>query len=507
MSSHSALQNQGGTTARLLVLGGLLALACTPVLLRAQQASPEIKRAPASAVQAVDLRPKTTTSKSSGDSKDTTKKTARDAAADNQQAAPEGGPNASSKTGTKSVRATPSLGGRSQTTPEDALKAESSATSGRPKATLTPDNGKRPDFDQGFGEKRTQVPQGVVGGGNPMKSLTGGSVGGPLADSASQSSGVNGISIQGKGAISNEGVTSAGNSQFSNVNGVQLKPGAASAAAALEKSTGLSGKSVTNYMVTGGNADRQAMFKASEDDGTDPAPSPPPAKETPPSESPPRCISEDCKDFIYKEPIKDEDGKKTGERIVHKRSDGSKTTIDKDTATGETTITQQDPNGETTTEKYTGTPDEESLYKKAKDEYIRDKMEDRNFQIVQEAKAGSTVNPDRNDTGGGRVAGAVAPSQSAVGQNLFGNPGQRGGMGESGAGRTGIDFNGDAGAIDPGDGATVTTGNRQQDPGAFFDRGGGPTQGISGRPNTQDDEDKDEDEKKEQQTTGADTPR
>jgi len=494
-----------GLAGRLLILGGIAALACAPVQLHAQQTIPEIKRAPTSAVQAVDLRPKTTTSKSSGDSKDTAKKTARDAAADNQQAAPEGGPDAGSKTGTKNERATPSLGGRSQTTPEDALKAGSSATSGRPKATLTPDNGKRPDFDQGFGEKRVSVPADAAGGGNPMKSLTSGGLTGPLADAANRSSGVNGIASQGRGAISEgttptPGVTSAGGAATTTSGEVVLTDEQKARAKALEQSTGLDGKKVADFMTNGGDKHRgEQMNCALYDDCSSTTPGTTPTKDPDPVHE----------DKVTKDDLVDNGGKKVGERITHVRSDGSITVIDTNSKTGKTTITHWDTAGKKTKETLSGEPDEETRYRKDKDTYVREKMADRNWQIVQEAKDNGTVNPDRNDHGGGRVAGAVAPSQSAMGQSMFGNPGQRGGMGESGAGRTGIDFNGNAGAIDPGDEATVTAGNRQQDPGAFFDRGGGPTQGIGSNPNAKsdDDEDDEEDESKDEQNSGTAKPR
>lgn len=479
-----------GLAGRLLILGGIAALACAPVQLHAQQTIPEIKRAPTSAVQAVDLRPKTTTSKSSGDSKDTAKKTARDAAADNQQAAPEGGPDAGSKTGTKNERATPSLGGRTQTTPEDALKAGSSATSGRPKATLTPDNGKRPDFDQGFGEKRVSVPADAAGGGNPMKSLTSGGLTGPLADAANRSSGVNGIASQGRGAIS-DGIGSDSRIDCTSPEGCKAKGDGQGdgkeRAKAIEDATGADGKKTTEYMTTGGNKDLQQQFDCALNDN---------------------CTSTP-KDKVTKRDLVDEKtGEKIGDRIIHTHTDGSVTQIDRNTNTGKTTIETTDAKGKKTKETLAGEPDEETRYRKDKDTYVREKMADRNWQIVQEAKDNGTVNPDRNDNGGGRVAGAVAPSQSAVGQSMFGNPGQRGGMGESGAGRTGIDFNGNAGAIDPGDEATVTAGNRQQDPGAFFDRGGGPTQGIGSNPNAKsDDEDDEEDESKDEQNSGTAKPR
>lgn len=487
MSSRS-----GGPSARLLVLGSLAMLACHPGLVPAQQAPPEIKRAPSTAAQSAEARRRATGTATSGKATDAITQAARDAAKDNPEKVPEGGPDGSSKIGSTRVRTNPELADGSKTSREDALSAGSSLASGRPTATLSPDVNARPAFDQGFGARRTQVPAGAAGGGNPMTALTGGGgISGPLADSASRSSGVNGIASQGRGAIS-DGLTTPGVS-CDQANGCTQTDPAKKAAKALEDATGLDGEKVADYMTTGGDKDRKSqMDSALNDNGSDPAPTPPVAKEDPPAKQDPPVKE----DKVTKYDLIDKSGKKVGERLVHERIDGSSTQIDKRFTSGKTTITDTDASGKKTKQILEGEPDEESRYRKDKDDYVREKMADRNFQIVQDAKAGSTVNPDRNDNGGGRVAGAVAPSSSTTGQRLFGNPGQRGGMGESGAGRTGIDFNGNAGAIDPGDGATVTAGGRQQDPGSFFDRGRGPSQGLGDRPKPKEDEDEEKDQEK-----------
>jgi hypothetical protein len=67
--------------------------------------------------------------------------------------------------------------------------------------------------------------------------------------------------------------------------------------------------------------------------------------------------------------------------------------------------------------------------------------------------------------------GGSMPVHQAEGQRLFGNPGSPG-MREAGAPRSGPDYNGSAGQINPGsDGVVTTSGGRQEDPGQFMNQG------------------------------------
>lgn len=114
-----------------------------------------------------------------------------------------------------------------------------------------------------------------------------------------------------------------------------------------------------------------------------------------------------------------------------------------------------------------------------------------NYQIKVAAKKGSNVTPTPNEDGFAVAPGTVAPSQSQMGQNLFGNPGSAavgvnvgGATASSGFGRSqGL------GTINPGpDGSSGSqTGGRTEDPGQFFDRA--PSASLDSRPGAQCDAD------------------
>lgn len=88
------------------------------------------------------------------------------------------------------------------------------------------------------------------------------------------------------------------------------------------------------------------------------------------------------------------------------------------------------------------------------------------------AKGGSTDATPVDTSGIDSVArGGSIPVHQAEGQRLFGNPG-RPSMREAGAPRSGLDYNGSAGQINPGsDGVVTTSGGRREDPGQFMNQG------------------------------------
>lgn len=83
---------------------------------------------------------------------------------------------------------------------------------------------------------------------------------------------------------------------------------------------------------------------------------------------------------------------------------------------------------------------------------------------LRQSKSGTNgdVDPNPAQDNFTRGVGVVAPSASVQQKNLVGQPGQKGGLGESGAPKTGLDFNGNLGATDLGPDSTVSAGNRQQ---------------------------------------------
>ncbi|AXQ31453.1 hypothetical protein D0B54_23425 [Solimonas sp. K1W22B-7] len=324
-----------------------------------------------------------------------------------------------------------------------------------------------PGFNQGFGQRQVNTDAlnaaGAGIGGNPVTSLTGPADGG---------TGPTGIGAQGKGAISDGGFFSSDQGTIVLPNGEVRAPGR-SAEAARDAAARI-GATPDGVMkgVAPGATDPQMRCALNENDCADANAS---AKE---STKPDKVES-----------TKIDGG---GEIITHTRSDGSTTTINRK-KDGSATIITTDATGKVTktekidaNQKEVDTPSEEARFQPGKQEFLDNKLNDRNFQIKAAAKRDGAVNPDRGDgSAGAAVSGAVVPSQSAIGQNLFGNPGQSGGLREGGAPQGGLDFNDKKfGAIDLGPDATNTAGNRQQDAGDFFG-GSQPSQGLPPR-STQD---------------------
>jgi len=94
---------------------------------------------------------------------------------------------------------------------------------------------------------------------------------------------------------------------------------------------------------------------------------------------------------------------------------------------------------------------------------------------IAASKSGGSGNIDYgnadNSTTSGPSNGMAPPAPGTTSRNLVGDPGARGGLGETGSGNGGLDFNNqNLGAITPTQDGNVTAGNNQQSEGEFFDR-------------------------------------
>lgn len=189
--------------------------------------------------------------------------------------------------------------------------------------------------------------------------------------------------------------------------------------------------------------------------------------------------------------------------VVH-NADGTKT-VTKST----TTYANEDDNRGTTT---TGAPTTasscppglEGCNSRPSDRDIARRLNDPNYQIVQGAKAGGNVNPDRNDDSTTQATpGVVAVTH---GQNRLGLLGQPGGPGtqEVSGGNGGLDFNNrNLGAVDPGRDSVITAGShRDQNRADDALRGGTPSPTAPITP-VRSDETEDEEDDGEAATSGT----
>jgi hypothetical protein len=378
----------------------------------------------------------------------------------------------------RSVKTSP---GSKSSDPAQVLKDASTIRDGSTSTLLineTADKAsQRPKFDNGFGETK-QIDEKAVSdalaghSGNPMKGLTGGGkVGGPLGDAAEASdSRSHGF---GKDSIS-QGIT---NPTGSFQDGELKNKGKGN----LAKDLGLNDRKVTSAVMGGTRFEEIDAISRGEDPGAGkPAGGGDEAK--PPKQDKLICHNDDCSHSATVHPDGSVDVRKPDRTRETIQPDGSSVTRDKD---GKIIDEQKAPDA--------GRPDPDSNHGTiSKEEFLRQKLGDRNFQIKQAAKAGGTVNPDRGETGSGVARSGAVPSQQSMGHNLFGQPVDSG-VRQGGSPSSGPNFNGNLGAIDPGPDATVNTGpGREQDRvGDTLGRVGTQTDLSGGRSSDEDDDDSD----------------
>lgn len=358
-------------------------------------------------------------------------------------------------------------------TKPDKDQALDSATTGLRGAapTLGADTSRtaKPGFDQGFGAKPeiTQEQSDRVrdSNRNPINGgLTGGQiVGGPLgAAAASQAGTPTGKTID---MISSpgSGITTP-NARFEDG---EVK---VSGKGQIAKDLGLSDKGVMN-VVTGGRFEELDRISRGGDASGGGTPAGGGATPATGGESGAGTTktSSDGRNTV----LTDKDGTKhvyvDGKKVGTVAPDGTATPVEKADAG------RPDPEGR-------GKPTNEDLQRR---------LNDPNFQIIQAAKTGGNVNPDRNDNSA-IDRSAPLPTTSQVGQGLFGQPTQglndRGGAGTSG-------FNNkNMGAIDPGRDATFNTTTGPEQNRAEDALNGGPSRPpvrapVSGSSDDEDDED------------------
>ncbi len=332
----------------------------------------------------------------------------------------------------------------------------------------------KPGFDQGFGAKaeitQEQADRVRDSNRNPINGgLTGGQVvGGPLGAAAASQAGTptgkttDMISSPGSGS----GITTP-NARFENGEVKTTGKGQ------LAKELGINEKGVMNT-VTGGRFEELDRISRGEDAGGGGAAGGGAAPAT-------GGEGGGCTDCTTKTSsdgrntvVTDKDGTKhvyvDGKKVGTVAPDGTATPVEKADAG------RPDPEGR-------GRPTNEDLQRR---------LNDPNFQIIQAAKTGGNINPDRNDNSA-IDRSAPLPTTSQVGQGLFGQPTQ--GLNDSGGGSGTSGFNNkNMGAIDPGRDATfnTTTGPEQNRAEDALNRG--PSRPPLQAPASSSDDDEDEDD-------------
>lgn len=358
---------------------------------------------------------------------------------------PGGGPQPDIPGFTRDVKI--SAPGSKASDPSQAIQDAATIRDGTSNTQLISEEGdkgsQRPKFDNGFDEK-PKIDEAAVPTGNPLNTLTGnGSVDGPLGEAAKSSGALPARGFD-RGSISDGGGITNPSSDFKDG---ELK---VKGKGQLDKEFGLDDKKVTGLVMGGKRFEEIEAISRGEDPGAG-KPAGVGNETKPVKEDKLICHNDPCTHSATVHPDGSVDVRKPDGTRETIQPDGSSVTVDKDGKV----IDQQDAAG-------TPDPDKENVIF-SKEELLRQKLDDKNFQIKQAAKAGGDVNPDRGETttGGVSRSGAV-PSQQETGRALFGQPVDQG-LSQGGA-PTGPNFNGDLGAIDPGPDATVNTGpGREQD--------------------------------------------
>lgn len=415
-------------------------------------------------------------------------------------------------------------GGRNTSKDPAAVAAEAAqgvgAARGQANSSLSGSKTQAPGFKQGFRDKPTSVDAATAeaaaaNAGNPMQGLTGGGVGG---------SGPSGIAAQGTSAISDGGSDGKGGAGII-INGASVITGG-----------------TPNSTVNPDTAQKENPFKAQRDEkiasgikgdvtpraiqmdsalcdsGDESACARQSARQSEASKTEQTPATGGAGGTTAADPnfkvhpsgntteqvnggqtqsggstsytTSDASGRRATQTTIKNNSDGTttvtKTTFDKDgNVTGTSTRTGDTPSA-TPAPANPGTSCAGIDGCKGQPRHVPSAAE---AAQIRQSKSGGSGDIDPGSGGdaivGAPVSGVVAPSQSAVGQSLFGNPGQAGGLQEGGAGR-GLDFNGNLGATDPGPDGTVTVGNRQ-DTRAQDARSGSPTRDLPAQSGCDDD--------------------
>ena len=335
----------------------------------------------------------------------------------------------------------------------------------------------RPGFNQGFdsvdkAELEKKAEEFKRNNGNPLTAVTGGR--------REDGAGPTGVAAQGTAAISNGGLTSATGAKFG-ANGVEatVKPPARNV-------------NVIGVYGSVGSGPAAEILKQTEGFGA-PATAPA-APAAPAAVEPPLSTAANPNVKVHASGSVTETSN-NGNTKTYTTADGREVIkATTDPKTGKTTIekTTTADDGTTTTTTTTasscqgidGCNDAAS-----RAEFLRNNPAGAaQVNQARNGAAGSEVNPNRE--GNAAIDRSVAlPTTSQVGRNLFGQPGQV--VETSGGGRTGVDFNGGAGAIDPGDDAVIAGRGRQDDPGDVFNSQPGPQSGaVQAPPSSSDCEEK-----------------
>lgn len=370
------------------------------------------------------------------------------------------------------------------TTPPGSATAGSAAQARENAANgLNESASQRPGFNQGFdsvdkAELEKQAEEYKRNNGNPLTAVTGGR--------RNDGAGPTGVAGQGTAAIST-GVTSASSA----------KDGPDGVSATLKSPAPNS--RVTNIYSSVGSGPAAEILRQTEGFGTPAAAPATPA--APATVEPPLNTSANPNVKVHPSGSVTETSN-NGNTKTHTTADGNqKTVVTTDPKTGTTTViksTTTNADGTTTTTTTSQTNAGTSCQgidgcndAAARAEFLRNNPA--SAAQVNQARNGaadSTVNPNRE----GNVAidrSVALPTTSQVGRNLFGQPGMSGLNTDRGADGGGVDFNGSAGAIDPGDDAVIAGRGRQDDPGDVFNNQPGPQSGaVQAPPSSSDCEEK-----------------
>ena len=386
----------------------------------------------------------------------------RRALADERSKAPPGGP--ASPVAIPSVRADVTAVRPAGTAKENIVSRSaempSAAVRGQLATALADSAAARPGFDQGAKARPTiSEADAARVRGNPMSRETGGQVvGGPLgAAAAGATTGPGRAGAAASGLVSAGGITTPVTSGADGVSGVGTRVRDAYAGTGAQGTADLisSNTDKTNK----GKMTQYALCAAND--------CPPPID--------PVATAVDTSTRVVNHPsgttsthvgggssqpggtttwtsARDSQGRATKETVVTNNKDGTRTVTKRET-------TYSDDNDAVGTAVTTATvtgmcpQDAEGCGARPTEEDMRRRTADRNFQIVQQAKAGAAINPDRNDGLSARSTNAViaADAHSQLGQRLLGQPGPAGvGLNDGGSGSGPAIADRNRNAINPG---------------------------------------------------------
>ncbi len=353
-----------------------------------------------------------------------------------------------------------------RTTTPPGSAATGSAAQARENAAngLNESASQRPGFNQGFEavdkEKlEKQAEEFKRNNGNPLTAVTGGR--------RNDGAGPTGVAGQGTAAISNGALTSA--------TGTKFGPDGVSATV---KSPARNINVIGGYSSVGSGPAADILRQT---EGFGPPAAAPAAPAAPATVEAPLNTAANPNVKVHPSGSVTETSN-NGNTKTHTTGDGREVTkVTTDPKTGKTTVekttTADDGTKTTTTTTATSCQGIDGCNDAAaRAEFLRNNPASAaQVNQARNGAAGSEVNPNRE--GNAAIDRSVAlPTTSQVGRNLFGQPGQV--VETSGGNGGGVDFNGSAGAIDPGDDAVIAGRGRQDDPGDVFNNQPGPQSGA-----------------------------